>query len=242
MAALKVWAEACVLAGDVEFIADALNILAEIAETKAIYEAYQEGILAETRREAREARAAAASVGATTMEGASAGKSKAAKRKQQKRKAQQQKKLAAEAAAAAAAAAAGAAAAAAAVESSRGDQNAVKESKEGEESRQQQLELIGDLAAATLGLTLQGEVEVEEAEEVEEERKRRNVPSACACFWIATTADAGLFAGTYITPRAWRFGKPTVCRRPSSRPVLIAGRPRSLNRILIVRKEMQNER
>jgi len=103
MAALKAWAE-CLLGApvDEELIAYVKRVLADVTETENIIEAYEAGVLDETRREARKARAAIAGEATTSADGerntvaSPAGKSKAAKRKQQKRKAQQQKKRAAE--------------------------------------------------------------------------------------------------------------------------------------------------
>ena len=111
MAALKVWVEACFLAGDAEHVARAKKMLADVEETESIITAYEEGVLEEARREAKAARAAAITGSTFTAESeglaSTGGKSKAAKRKHQTRKAQQQKKK--EAAAAAAAVGAGAA-------------------------------------------------------------------------------------------------------------------------------------
>lgn len=93
MHTIKVWAEACFLTPVKEFTARNLSdfepfagmALADVAETEAIIAGYEEAVLEETRREAREARTAAARGIGATAEGeekavAWTGKSKAAKR------------------------------------------------------------------------------------------------------------------------------------------------------------------
>jgi hypothetical protein len=73
MAPLKVWGEACVqlytekvracrkeVIGEKEDLLEHVRrLLADVAETEAIITAYEEGVMEETRRKAREARAAA---------------------------------------------------------------------------------------------------------------------------------------------------------------------------------------
>jgi len=53
MEALKVWIEACFLAGDAEHVACAKDVLADVEETASIITAYEVGVLEEARREAR---------------------------------------------------------------------------------------------------------------------------------------------------------------------------------------------
>lgn len=202
MATLKVWAEACLLAapGDEDTIVRVDMALADVAQTEAIWAAYWEGVLEETRRQVGEQRAeaaAAAASAAVMAEGdegavASGGKSKAAKRKQLKRKAQQQKKRAAEEAAAAAAAGRAArdgAAMAGSGTSEQEEETAVNGGQEATGQKQQLQQDPGGLAAATLGLTLHeekaGDEEKEEQEEVEEEEC-----SVCLCV-LLESEDSG---------------------------------------------------
>lgn len=57
MAALKVWVEGCFLAANVDCVARATDILADMEETEALIGAYHEAALEETRREAKIGRA-----------------------------------------------------------------------------------------------------------------------------------------------------------------------------------------
>ena len=80
MVTIKVWAEACFLVPSTEIIKDARKVLADVAETEAIMEAYRETTLVETRREAREARGVTMTADGGQSAAAPSGKSKAAKR------------------------------------------------------------------------------------------------------------------------------------------------------------------
>jgi hypothetical protein len=228
MAAIKVWAEACFAVSDNVGVAHVKKVLADVAETEAIIAAYGEGVLAETRREAREARAAAARGAGGVEEKAVDRKSKAAKRKQQKRKAQQQKKKEAEAAAAAAAERA--------VGEDQGT-TAVEEASrilpDGgtlvEEGRQQQ---IGDLAAATLGLALQEELgagENGEEEKEEEEGEEEEECSVCLCVILGSDdRESRLLCKHVYHSSCLELWQKNCVKKASSRHALTAGRRCSL--------------
>jgi tetratricopeptide (TPR) repeat protein len=170
--AMRVFCTALLMTGERDNILFGRAVLADVQETEAIWEGYEQGVLEETRRELAEKRAAAAaaaSAAAAAMqggggegggtEGVAKKKSKAAKRKQQKRKAQQ-KKTAAERAV-----------------------SEVEDEKEeglrGEEKEEQgKAEETVVMEDALKGLTVQDEdeKEKEEEEEVEEEEC-----SVCLC-------------------------------------------------------------
>jgi len=241
MATLKVWAEACLLAApaDDDVIAHVNIALADVAEMEVILAAYWEGLLEETRREVREQwaeAAAAAASGAVMAEGdedavVSSGKSKAVKRKQQKRKAQQQRKRAAEVAAAAAERAGGDGAQAAMSGQER--RTVVEEGQQTTEQEQQLQQDPGGLVAATLGLTLQeeegaGEEEEEKGEEEEDDEEECPV---CLCVLLESEDRGCRTRVSACVPHDVPDSLASELSQevgPSSRPVLIAGRPCSL--------------
>jgi hypothetical protein len=158
--AVKVYCIALQMTGDRDNIMLGHAILADVRETEAIWEGYEQGVLEEARRELAEKRGAAAATSAAAVQGAGGGgvakkKSKAAKRKQQKREAQQKKKAAAR--------------------SEVGNAESEKEERvQGEEEEQEQDEQAGQTEETAMvenalkGLTVQVADEKEEEEEEEE--------------------------------------------------------------------------